>query len=100
MIGTLMEAHMRKVILAVAVATALGSIAYGQAPGQAGPPVVRQPVPGPGIMELYFIDTEGGQSVLIVSPNNGLLGARETLLIDAGNLTNPPGRDADRILAA
>jgi hypothetical protein len=35
-----------------------------------------------------------------VSPTNGILGARETLLIDAGNLTNPPGRDADRIVAA
>ena len=87
---------MRKVLLAVAAAVAVGSIAYGQAQV----PVVRQPVPGPGTMELYFIDTEGGQSVLIVSPNNGILGARETLLIDAGNLTNPPGRDADRIVAA
>ena len=86
---------MRKVLLAVAVAAALGSIAYGQAQV----PVVRQPVPGPGTMEIYFIDTEGGQSVLIVSPNNGILGARETLLLDAGNL-NPPGRDAERIQAA
>jgi competence protein ComEC len=49
--------------------------------------------------DIYFIDTEGGQAVLIVSPVAGILGARETLLIDAGNL-NPPGRDADRIQAA
>jgi beta-lactamase superfamily II metal-dependent hydrolase len=49
--------------------------------------------------DIYFIDTEGGQSVLIVSPVKGILGARETLLLDAGNL-NPPGRDADRIVAA
>jgi beta-lactamase superfamily II metal-dependent hydrolase len=49
--------------------------------------------------DLYFIDTEGGQAVLIVSPVQGILGAKETLLIDAGNL-NPPGRDADRIQAA
>ena len=52
----------------------------------ATPPEVRVPAQAPGIMELYFIDTEGGQSVLIVSPANGILGARETLLIDAGGL--------------
>lgn len=49
--------------------------------------------------DIYFIDTEGGQSVLVVSPTRGILGARETLLLDAGNL-NPPGRDAERIVAA
>jgi beta-lactamase superfamily II metal-dependent hydrolase len=49
--------------------------------------------------DMYFIDTEGGQSVLIVSPVPGILGVKETFLIDAGNL-NPPGRDADRIVAA
>ena len=90
---------MRKVLLAVAAAAVLGSIAYGQAQGQAGPPPVRQPAPAPGTTEIYFIDTEGGMSTLIVSPANGILGARETLLLDAGNL-NPPGRDADRIQAA
>ena len=57
-----------------------------------------QTVP-PGTMDIYFVDTEGGQAVLIVSPVPGILGAKETLLIDAGNL-NPPGRDADRIQAA
>ena len=48
--------------------------------------------------DIYFIDTEGGQAVLVVSPVAGILGAKESLLIDAGNL-NPPGRDADRIQA-
>jgi beta-lactamase superfamily II metal-dependent hydrolase len=48
---------------------------------------------------IYFIDTEGGMSTLIVSPINGILGTKEVLLLDAGNL-NPPGRDADRIVAA
>ena len=86
---------MRKVLLAVAVSAALGSIAYGQAQV----PVVRQPVPGPGTTEIYFLDMEGGMSTLIVSPTTGILGARETLLLDAGNL-NPPGRDAERIQAA
>lgn len=48
---------------------------------------------------IYFIDTEGGMSTLIVSPTNGILGTKEVLLLDAGNL-NPPGRDAERIVEA
>ena len=91
---------MRRIALVIATIVALvGAAARGQAPAPQAP-VVRTPVPAPGVMEIYFIDTEGGQSVLIVSPSNGMLGARETFLIDAGNLTNPPGRDADRIVAA
>lgn len=49
--------------------------------------------------DIYFIDTEGGQATLVVSPTSGILGTKEVLLLDAGNL-NPPGRDADRIVAA
>ena len=44
-------------------------------------------------LEIYFIDTEGGQSTLIVAPSG------QSLLIDTG-YTNFSGRDADRILAA
>ena len=44
-------------------------------------------------LEIYFIDTEGGQATLIVSPSG------QTLLVDTG-YTNFSGRDADRILAA
>src|SRR5947207_4209530 len=89
---------MRRIALAIAATVALvGATAHGQT---ATPPQVRVPAQAPGTMELYFIDTEGRQAVLLVSPANGILGARETLLIDAGNLTNPPGRDADRIVAA
>ena len=91
---------MRRIALAIALMVVLvGAATHGQAQAPQVP-LVRTPVPAPGIMEIYFVDTEGGQSVLIVSPSNGILGARETLLIDAGNLTNPPGRDADRIVAA
>lgn len=54
---------------------------------------------GQSITDIYFIDTEGGQATLIISPSVGILGTRETLLLDAGNL-NPPGRDAERIVAA
>ena len=89
---------MRRIALAIAAVVALvGGAAHGQTQT---PPVVRTPVQAPGTLEIYFIDTEGGQSVLLVSPSNGILGAREAFLIDAGNLTNPPGRDADRIVAA
>src|SRR5487761_106603 len=42
------------------------------------------------ILEIYFIDTEGGQATLVVSPSG------QTLLIDAG-YAGFSGRDADRI---
>lgn len=55
-------------------------------------------------LEIYFIDVEGGQSTLIVTPSG------QTLLVDAGfasdgTFTSKPGdahaaRDANRILAA
>lgn len=44
-------------------------------------------------LEIYFIDVEGGQATLIVTP------AGESLLIDAG-YGRGNNRDADRILAA
>jgi beta-lactamase superfamily II metal-dependent hydrolase len=42
-------------------------------------------------LTIYYIDTEGGQSTLFVSPTG------ETLMVDAGN---PGGRDTDRIQLA
>src|SRR5690348_18056342 len=44
-------------------------------------------------LQFYFVDVEGGQATLVVSPSG------ESLLIDAGWPGNE-GRDADRILAA
>lgn len=44
-------------------------------------------------LDIYFIDVEGGQSTLIVTP------AREALLVDAG-YPGQNGRDPARILAA
>ena len=44
-------------------------------------------------LDIYFIDVEGGQSTLVVSPSG------QSLLIDAG-YTGFGGRDADRIWAA
>jgi competence protein ComEC len=76
---------MRKLLLVVAAVAVVGAIAAAQTDAPT--------------TQIYFIDTEGGMSTLIVSPTNGILGTREVLLLDAGNL-NPPGRDADRIVAA
>src|SRR5882762_7457378 len=42
-------------------------------------------------LDVYWIDSEGGGSTLIVTPNN------ESVLIDTGN---PGGRDPARIVAA
>jgi len=61
--------------------------------------------PAPSSLQIYFIDVEGGQSTLIVTPQ------RETLLVDAGfagagTITSVAGddpamaRDPGRILAA
>src|SRR5688572_2445043 len=44
-------------------------------------------------LDIYFIDVEGGQATLIVTP------ARESLLVDTGYAGNN-GRDAQRIMAA
>ena len=46
-----------------------------------------------GTLDIYFIDVEGGQATLIVTP------ARESLLVDTGYAGND-GRDTTRILAA
>jgi len=48
---------------------------------------------GAAPLDIYFIDVEGGQSTLIVTP------ARESFLIDTGYAGNE-GRDPDRIAAA
>jgi competence protein ComEC len=47
----------------------------------------------PKPMQVYFIDVEGGQATLIVSPSG------QSLLIDTG-WSGYEGRDADRIVAA
>ena len=49
--------------------------------------------PKPKALQLYFVDVEGGQATLFVTP------AGESLLIDTG-WPGFDGRDADRIVAA
>ena len=65
---------MRRIALAITATMAIAAVA-AHAQTQT-PPVVRTPVQPPGVLEIYFIDTDGGQSVLLVSPSNGMLGAR------------------------
>jgi Predicted hydrolase (metallo-beta-lactamase superfamily) len=57
----------------------------------AGPRVAAAPAAKP--LQIYFIDVEGGQATLVVSPSG------QSLLIDAG-WPGYEGRDADRIIAA
>jgi beta-lactamase superfamily II metal-dependent hydrolase len=47
-----------------------------------------------GMLEIYFIDVEGGQATLMVTP------ARESLLVDAGYGGRFGPRDAERIMVA
>src|ERR1700676_5818404 len=48
---------------------------------------------GAKTLDIYFVDVEGGQSTLLVSPSG------QSLLIDTGYAGNS-GRDANRIAAA
>jgi len=50
------------------------------------------PLYAAGTLRIYFIDTEGGQSTLFVSPSG------QTMLVDTGNV-DPKGRDPRRIAA-
>src|SRR6185436_2351784 len=71
---------MKSLLAGVAIAWALGaSVALG---GQE-----RR------TLQIYFVDVEGGQATLVVTP------AGQSLLIDAG-YPEQNGRDPDRILAA
>jgi competence protein ComEC len=71
-----MKHLLRVFVLAIAVALAVGVLA---AAGKT--------------LDFYFIDVEGGQSTLIVTP------AGETLLVDTG-YPERDGRDPGRIMAA
>ena len=56
-------------------------------------PCAGAAAPGGKSLQIYFVDVEGGQATLVVSPSG------ESLLIDTG-WPGYEGRDADRILAA
>ena len=74
--------------------------AFAAAPARCAPPQAAatsapaaKAAPAPKALQIYFIDVEGGQSTLFVTP------AGQSLLIDTGWPDNA-GRDADRIVAA
>ena len=71
----------RWLMAAVSLGLAVGLTAAAQTPSAAGP------------LKIYFIDVEGGQSTLFVTPD------KRSLLIDTGWPGNG-GRDADRIAEA
>jgi competence protein ComEC len=73
------------------VAVALSIAAFSTSSALAGQQAKAQA--GSGTLRVYFVDVEGGQSTLFVTP------AGESLLIDTGWPGNN-GRDADRIVAA
>ena len=55
--------------------------------------VAKPPTDSPNPLQIYFIDVEGGQATLFITPEH------QSLLIDTGWPGNN-GRDADRIVAA
>lgn len=68
------------------VAVWLGAMPFA-VQAQTAPPVPQ------GALQVFFIDVEGGQSTLFVTPG------KHTLLVDTG-WPDHAGRDADRIVAA
>ncbi len=72
----------RRGILAASLSLVFVSVALAMPPGNAQKP-----------LQIYFVDVEGGQATLFVTP------AGQSLLIDTG-WPGFDGRDADRIVAA
>ncbi len=85
--------------LAAAFAVALPGFALqagdAAAPAAATAPVAINPppAPAPGSLQIFFVDVEGGQATLFVSPDG------HSLLVDTG-WPDQQGRDANRIVAA
>ena len=77
---------MRQILSALLLAFAFISASSASAP-KAKPAAADKP------LQIYFVDVEGGQATLIISPSG------ESLLIDTGWPDNE-GRDSDRIIAA
>ena len=74
---------MRQVrIAAICICVCLATLPYAGAASASPKP-----------LQIYFVDVEGGQATLVVSPSG------ESLLIDTG-WSGHDGRDADRIVAA
>jgi competence protein ComEC len=98
-------ARVRTVIAAGAVLAGLGTVvSAGAAAGGAGDNAPSDAAQSGGTLKIYFIDVEGGQSTLLVTPSG------QSLLVDTGwagdgSPDAKPGdpaksRDARRIVAA
>src|SRR2546427_10617921 len=72
----------RRGILAASLSLFFLTVAFAMPPGDAQK-----------VLQVYFVDVEGGQATLFVTPQG------QSLLIDTGWPGNN-GRDADRIVAA
>jgi competence protein ComEC len=86
---------MREKVLGFTTVAVLGLFAAAQPQGQQATQVVNGAVvpaqrTPPATLDVYFIDTEGGQATLFVSPSG------QTLLFDTGT-GGDNNRDADRI---
>ncbi len=94
-------AALRCFVSACALALALGATALGAATTISAAPRPAGSIKAPAArasaarkdLQIYFVDVEGGQSTLFVTP------AGQSLLVDTGWPDNN-GRDADRIVAA
>jgi beta-lactamase superfamily II metal-dependent hydrolase len=84
-----MESVTKRVISSIA---AIVLVAFALAVNVTAAPTTTSPVKD-GNLRIWFIDVEGGQSTLFVTPEG------QSLLIDTGWPANN-GRDADRIVAA
>ncbi|MGD0842420.1 MAG: MBL fold metallo-hydrolase [Candidatus Acidiferrales bacterium] len=94
-------------LIALTVAFCVAPQAWSAPQATSAPPAAASPAAKPaaatasapaastakGALQIYFVDVEGGQSTLFVTP------AGQSLLIDTGWPDNA-GRDADRIVAA
>jgi len=84
----LIDFRLLRSVFSAEVLAAILMVFCGAAAGSAG----RSPSPGIPL-QVYFVDVEGGQATLFVTP------AGQSLLIDTG-WPGFDGRDADRIVAA
>jgi len=84
---------MRHVLLYCAFIAAACFAVIGAAALGAGAAAWAAPLPSPQGLRIYFVDVEGGQATLFVTP------AGQSLLVDTG-WPDFDGRDAGRIVAA
>ncbi len=86
-----MNIHLRAVLAVLTLLAGAALPAWSSGPAGGLPASAQASGVQSRGLDIYFVDVEGGQSTLIVTPS------RESLLIDAG-YADFDGRDAERIL--